>query len=51
MDEFRSFILANIDILSRTINLEKLIPELIRNKFLLDRNLQDYSLIVSMMKI
>jgi hypothetical protein len=50
MDEFSSFILTNIDFLSRTLNLEKLIPELIRNKFLFDRNLQEYNSLVSISK-
>jgi hypothetical protein len=50
MDEFGSFISTNIDFLSRTLNLEKLIPELIRNKFLFDRNLQEYNSLVSISK-
>ncbi len=47
MDEFTSYISLNIDELSRNINLEKLVPELIRNNFLSDQNLQVYNNIVS----
>jgi hypothetical protein len=47
MDEFTSYISLNIGELSRNINLEKLVPELIRNNFLSDQNLQVYNNIVS----
>jgi hypothetical protein len=47
MDEFRSFINLNIDELSRNINLERLVPELIRNNFLFGQDLQIYNKIVS----
>jgi hypothetical protein len=47
MDEFTSYITLNIDELSRNINLEKLVPELIRNNFLSGQSLQVYNNIVS----
>jgi hypothetical protein len=47
MDEFRSFINLNINELSRNINLERLVPELIRNNFLSGQDLQIYNKIVS----
>jgi hypothetical protein len=47
MDEFTSYITLNIDELSRNINLEKLVPELKRNNFLSEQNLQIYDNIVS----
>jgi hypothetical protein len=47
MDEFASYLALNIDELSRNINLEKLVPELLRNNFLSGQNLQVYNNIVS----
>jgi hypothetical protein len=47
MDEFTSYISLNIDELSRNINLEKLVPELIRNNFLSGQSLLVYNNIVS----